>query len=295
MRASASLAALLILCLAAVPASGQSVIPIVELTVAPVEQFVNVTTAPVEAAFDCTVFVEGLPLVRYRVNLTAVCEGWEARCDPAVFTITGSANTSFKALVTVPAGTSSTMQHQVEIWANVSTTGVPLVSTEIFALVSVWPSYGLKLATDIQRVSVDAGAEVVWPFTLQNTGNGMDTFGLTVVNSASFAGWTVTCNRTSVSVNANHTVNLKYTIRPPSNALNQTLILQMRAFSRNAAFENLTVEQKLELEISVNATLAGGNGTKPTDDKKSPIPGAGGPALALTLLLAAIVAFRRRK
>ena len=294
MRASASLAALLLLCLAAAPASGQSVVPIVELTVSPPEQFVNATCATAEAAFDCTVFVEGLPLVRYRVNLTAVCEGWEARCDPAVFTITGSANTSFKALVTVPAGTSSTMQHQVEIWANVSTTGVPLSSGVAYALVSVWPVFGLSLRTNTTTLAVEAGKSVVWPFVLDNTGNGRDTFGLTVVNSGSFAGWSVV-SRTSVSVDAGKSINLNYTIKPPSDAKNQTVILQVKAFSRGASFQNITVEQKLELEISVKEVAQGGNGTKPPDNNKAPIAGAGGLALALALVLAALVAFRRRK
>jgi len=294
LRASASLAVLALLCLAAVPASGQ-VVPTVELTVAPVEQFVNVTIAPVEAAFDCTVFVEGLSVVRYRVNLTAVCEGWEARCDPAQFVVTGSANNSFRAFVTVPAGTSSTMQHQLEIWANVSTTGVPLASTETFALVSVWPSYGLKLATDIQRVSVDAGAEVVWPFTLQNTGNGRDSFTITTINPSSFPGWTVKCNRTTVNLDTNASINLNYTIKPPADAKNQTQILQFKVYSKYAYAKNLTVEQKLELEISVHAVPQGGNTTKPTDETNAPIPGAGGPAMALIPVLAALVAFLRRK
>ena len=147
LRASASLIALAMLVMAAVPVHAQSVIPVIVLTVAPVEQVVNVTGSPVDASFDCTVFVEGLPLVRYRVDLAAYCEGWAAWCDPAQFTVTGMANESFRARVTVPAGTPSTMQHQLEVLANVSTTGVPLNSSTAYALVSVYPVYGLKLRT----------------------------------------------------------------------------------------------------------------------------------------------------
>lgn len=293
MRASASLAVLALLGLAAFPVSGQSIVPVVELSVAPENQFVNVTTSPVEASFDCTVFVEGLPLVRYRVNLTAACEGWEARCEPSAFTITGSANESFRAIITVPPGMPSTMPYQVEIWANVSTTGIPLASGTIYATVSVWPTYGVRLRTDTARVGVDAGKEVVWPFGLENTGNGRDTFGLTVVNAASFAGWSVVCNRTSVSVDVNGSINLKYTIKPPADSRNQTITLQMRAYSKGASFQNLTVEQKLELEIAVKAVPQGGNGPKPPVKKNTPGTGAGG--LAILLALAALAASRKRK
>jgi hypothetical protein len=293
LRASVSLLSLALLVLAAVPVQGQSVIPIVVLTVAPVEQVVNVTTSPVDASFDCTVFVEGLPLVRYRVDLTAYCEGWPARCDPSQFTVTGMANESFRAYVTVPAGTPSTMQHQVEVSANVSTTGVPLNSSTAYALVSVYPVYGLRLRTDTQRVSVDAGKMATWPITIENTGNGRDNVGTTVVNSASFSGWTIKSSRTSINIDVNGTFNLYYNITPPSDAKNQTIILQVRMYSKNAAFKNLTVEQKLELEISVNAVPQGGNGTGPPDRKNA--PGFGAAAFALSLGLAALAAFRRRK
>jgi len=293
MKIPVSLLVLSMLCLASFPVSGQSVVPIIVLSVSPVEQFVNVTSISAEAAFDCTVFVEGLPLVRYRVNLTAYCEGWEARCDPALFTVTGSATNSFRAIVTVPAGTPSTLQHQVEIWANVSTTGVPLASSAAYALVSVWPVYGVNLRTDTRIVGVDAGKDAVWPFSLDNTGNGRDTFGLTVVNPGSFPGWTITCNRTSVFVDINGTINLKYTIKPPADARNQTVILQMRAYSKNAAFRNLTVEQRMELELSVKGAAPVQNNTKPPDKKNAPGFEAGG--LALVLALAALTALRKRK
>ncbi len=294
MRASASLAALALLLLAAMPAQGESLVPIVVLTVAPDEQFVNVTADPVEASFDCTVFVEGLPMVRYRVNLTALCEGWATRCDPALFVVTGMANNSFRAYVTVPAGTSSTMQHQVEIIANVSSTGIPLASLSAYALVSVWPVYGLKLGTGIQRVSVDAGDEVTWPFTLQNTGNGRDSFTITTINPSSFPGWTVKCNRTTVNLDTNSSINLNYTIRPPADARNQTQILQFRVYSKYAFAKNLSIEQKLELEIAVNAVAQPANVTEPGEDKEF-LPGAQAVGLALALALAAAVAWRRRK
>ncbi len=294
MRASASLAALAMLFLAAMPVQGQSLVPIVVMTVSPDEQFVNVTAEAVEASFDCTVFVEGLPLVRYRVNLTAYCEGWATRCDPSQFVVTGMANNSFRAYVTVPAGTSSSMQHQVEIIANVSTTGVPLASAATYAVVSVWPAYGLKLRTDIQHVSVDAGKEVIWPFTLENTGNGWDSFTITTVNPASFAGWTVKCNRTTINLNTNASFNLNYTIKPPADAKNQTQILQFRAYSKYANAKNLTVEQKLELEIAVNAVAPPANATKPQETKNF-LPGAPAGVVALALVLAAAVAWRRRK
>jgi MYXO-CTERM domain-containing protein len=293
LRASASLFVLALLALGAVPASAQSVIPIVELTVSPVEQFVNVTTSPVEAAFDCTVFVEGLPMVRYRVNLTAYCEGWETRCDPAQFTVTGSANNSFKAHVTVPAGTSSAMQHQVEISANVSTTGLPLNGTTAYSLLSVWPVFGLKLTTNTTALSVDAGKMASWPMTAENTGNGRDYLGTTVVNAASFPGWVIKSSRATITIEANGTYPLWYNITPPSDAVNQTIILQIRVFSRNAAFKNLTVEQRLDLEISVKAVAQGGGATNPPPKKNTPGFEAG--AVALALAFAALAALRRRK
>lgn len=293
MKIPVSLLVLSMVCLASFPVSGQSVVPIIVLTVSPVEQFVNVSAGPADAAYDCTVFVEGLPLVRYRVNLTAYCEGWGARCEPALFTVTGSANNSFRAFVTVPAGTPSTLQHQVEIWANVSTTGVPLASCATYAMVSVWPVYGVKLATDTQRVSVDAGNEVVWPFTLKNTGNGRDSFSITTVNPSTFSGWTVKCNRTTINLDTNASIDLNYTIKPPADARNQTQILQFRVYSKYAYAKNLTVEQKLELEISVKAVPQPGNGSKPPDKKNAPGTGAGG--LAVVLALVALTALRKRK
>jgi hypothetical protein len=293
LRASASLLAFALLVLSAVPVQAQSVIPIVILTVAPVEQVVNVTGSPVDASFDCTVFVEGLPLGRYRVNLSAYCEGWPAWCDPSQFTVTGMANESFRTFVTVPAGTPSTMQHQVEVTANVSTTGVPLNSTTAFALVSVYPVYGLKLRTDTQRVGTDAGKMATWPITIENTGNGRDSFGTTVVNAASFSGWTIKSSRASINIDVNGTFPLFYNITPPSGATNQTIILQVRVYSKNAYTKNLTVEQKLDLEIAVTAAPSGGGRTKPPDKKGT--PGFEAAAITLVLALAALAAFRRRK
>jgi len=292
LRASTSLLALALLVLGAFPVSGQSIIPVIVLSSEPVEQFVNLTGGPADAVINCTLFVEGLPLVRYRVNLTATCEGWEARCEPSQFVVTGTANEGFRAIVTVPADATSSTARQVEIWANVSTTGVPLATCATYALVGVWPVYGLSLSTGVTELPVNAGGEAVWPFTIQNTGNGWDTFGTTVVNPASFQGWSVSCNRTSGVVDVNRSYDLKYTIKPPAEARNQTLVLQIKAFSRGASFKNLTVEKGLELSLTVKAATSGGD-AKRDEPKKS--PGAGAAGLGAALAVAALLCALRRK
>jgi hypothetical protein len=293
--APAAVVAVLVLSILAGECGGQSVIPKVVMTIEPLTQEVDASSGAAEAVYNCSVFVEGIPLVRYRVNLTADCEGWESACSPNQFLVSGSGNNSFTTTVKVPAGAPGGDTRQLTVNATVTTTGVPLVTSSEFAILSTAQSYGVKLSSDTSATTVGAGQTVTWRFGVKNNGNGRDSFSVQVVNLQSYTttGWTLKFNRTIMSVDVGDVGYAQVNITPPNTSKNQTVQFQISAYSRGAKYANITIEDKLELALDIVAVPGGGGGKPPVTPK--PTPGAGLLALSLALALAALAGMRRRK
>jgi hypothetical protein len=293
---AAALAAVLILTPLLGDTGAQSVIPKVEMSVEPFTQEVDASAGPADAVYNCSVFVEGLPLVRYRVNLTAVCRDWVAVCAPNLITLTGGGNNSFTTRVTVPAGISGGISEQVNITAAVSTTGLPLATCTTYAVLSTRQTFGLELSSIAPTLQVTAGKTAAWTFNLKNTGNGRDTFSLSVVNLQSYTGthWSLKFYRSILSLESGENGSSYINITPPESSKNQTIAFQISAYSREARYECITVEDTLDIALTVVAVPGGGGGDKPNPTPK-PTPGPGASALALVAVMAVMYGVLRRK
>jgi len=289
-------AAIIFLTAIAANAGAQSIIPVVELTVEPDTKDVDASTGAASAVYNCSVYVEGLPLVRYRVNLTADCEGWQAACDPAQFLVTGSGNNTFHATVNVPAGEPGGQARVLTVNATVSTTGVPLNTSSIYAVLTTHQSFGLKLSTGTPALSVAAGKPVTWAFSLKNNGNGRDTFSLSVIDLQSYTEpkWGIKFNRTFISVDSGDTGDCAINITPELNTTNRTVAFKVKAFSRGASYQNITVEDTLELQLTVVASPGGGGGGKKPPTTPKGTPGMEAVWLSLAVALAALAGMHRR-
>jgi hypothetical protein len=292
--AVAAAAAVIMMTVMAANAGAQSIIPIVELAVEPATQEVDASLGAASAVYNCSVFVEGLPRVPYRVNLTADCEGWQATCEPGFFLVTGSGNNSFHTTVGVPAGEPGGQARVLTVNANVSTTGVPLNTSSVYSVITTRQSFGLKLSSQTTSLSVTAGKPVSWAFALNNTGNGRDTFSVSVVNLQTYTTnkWTLKFNRSLMSVDAGDTGTCTINITPDQDTTNQTVAFQIKAFSRGASFQNITAEGTLDLQLSVTAAPGGGGGKQPTTQKGT--PGMEALWLLLAVALAALAGLLRR-
>jgi len=293
--APAAVAAVLVLSLLLGECGGQSVIPKVAMTIEPLMQEVDASSGAAEAVYNCSVFVEGIPLVRYRVNLTADCEGWESVCSPSQFLVSGSGNNSFTTTVKVPAGSPGGDNKQLTVNATITTTGLPLATCATFAILSTRQSYGLKLSSDTSALNVNAGQTVTWRFGVKNNGNGRDSFSVQVVNLQSYTstGWTLRFNRSIMSVDVGDVGYAQVNITPPNTSKNQTVQFQISGYSRGAKYANITIEDKLDLALDIVAVPGGGGGKPPVTAK--PTPDAGLAALSVALALAALLGSRGRK
>jgi len=297
--ASAALVAVLMLPVLPGWSGAQSIIPKVSMTIEPDLKEVDASAGAADAVYNCSIYVEGLPLVRYRVNLTADCEGWEAVCVPNVFQVTGSGNNTFTTTVKVPSGAPGGDTKQLTVNGTVLTSGLPLATCTIFAILTTKQSYGLKLSSEVSALTVKAGMTVTWPFAVKNTGNGRDSFSVSVVNLQSYtsAGWTssgLKFNRSILSIDAGDAAYAQINITPPNNSKDQTITFQISAYSRGAHYNNMTVENQLDLALTVESVPGGGGGGKTTPTPK-PTPGPGPVALAAAAVLAAILGLQRRK
>jgi hypothetical protein len=291
---AAAAAAVIALTFMAADAGAQSIIPVVELSVEPATQEVDASSGAASAVYNCSVFVEGLPLVRYRVNLTADCEVWHASCDPASFIVTGSGNNSFHTTVSVPAGEPGGQARVLTVNATVSTTGVSLNASTTYSVLTTRQSFGLNLSTDTPNLAVTAGKTASWAFALKNTGNGRDTFSLSVIDLQTYNhnNWTLKFNRTFMSVDSGDTGVCTINITPAQESKNQTVAFQIKAYSRGASYQDITVEDTLELQLSV-AAAGGGDGKKPPSTPKG-TPGPEAVWLLLALAMAALAGVPKR-
>jgi len=253
-------------------AGAQSIIPVVTISVEPLTAEVDASAGAAQAVFNCTVFVDGIPYVRYRVNLTAECEGWEAACDPSSFVVSGNGTNSYHATVKVPPGSPGGQTKYLTLNATVSTTGVSLATCTTYAVVATRQSFGLNLTTTTTDIAVTAGKTASWPFGLKNNGNGRDTFSLSVVNLQSYTsnGWVVKFNRSLLSVDAGDTGLCTINITPAEGSKNQTASFEIKAYSKGASYQNITIETTLALQLTVKAAPAGGGNGKTTPPKATP-------------------------
>jgi uncharacterized membrane protein len=270
--------------------------PTVTVTLGPDSVAVDVSAGPAKAVFNGTVAVSGLPLVRYRLNISAEAGGWECVCDPGTHPFTQSVNLSYTVTVTVPAGAGGGDFRSVNVTANLTTTGLPIASGTASAGIEVNQTFGVRIISGVAVLRVDSGKTVSWPLSLLNTGNGRDTLGVKVANPSAFTSnnWALKFNRTSAyGVETGASALFQLNITPPAGAPNQTVMIQVTGLSRGAASSDLTVEDQAFLNLTVNHVPAtGGGGNKPSAPKAT---AGAGPLLIVAAVAAALVALGRKR
>lgn len=281
-RAAAAALLLTALSLAQLSA-GQSLGPELTLTLDATELE---TASPGTARVQGWLRLDGLPIVPYRVNLSAECYNWSATCEPGALLLTGSGNQSFNVSVAVPAGEEGGTARQLNVTAAVETVGIPGTNTTAYAMVRVKQSFGVRLMSAVPALETGAGTPVTWGFEVLNTGNGHDSFSLSVVDLQSYTGtgWALRFNRTIVSADNGSRVSVGLNITPPSSHPGGVVEMRVRAYSRGANTYNQTVEDFLNLTLTVHEKPAG-NGNKPPPEPKK-VPGAGAALVLLGLGLA---------
>jgi uncharacterized membrane protein len=178
--------------------------------------------------------------------------------------------------------------------ASVSTTGLQIATCTTYAILNTRQSFGLKLSTGTPALTVTAGKPATWAFSLKNNGNGRDTFSLSVIDLQTYNqhNWTLKFNRTFMSVDSGDAGNCAINITPDHNTTNQTVTFRIKAFSRGASYQNITVEDTLELQLTVVAAPGGGGKKPPTTPKGT--PGMEALWLLLAVALAALAGMLRR-
>ncbi len=233
--------------------------------------------------------LDGLPFVPYRVNISAECSNWSAECEPEFLLFTGSGNQSFNVTVTVPAGQEGGTTRQLNVTAAVETVGIPSTNTTAYAMVRVRQLFGVLLTSSVAALETKAGAPVTWSFKVTNTGNGYDSFSVSVVDLQSYtsAGWVLRFNRTIVSAENGSDVNVGLNITPPPSHPEGSVEMRVRAYSRGANAYNQTVEAFLNLSLSVHKSQGGGDGSKPPPEPRR-VPGTGSAGAVLGLGLVSV-------
>lgn len=290
---AAVLIAFLGICLGQFPfSSAQGLVPELTLTL---EKTDLEAESPGSASVQGWLHLDGLPFIPYRVNMSAECSGWSAVCEPATLVFTGSGNQSFNVTVSVPAGEEGGETRQLNVTATVTAAGIPASNATAYAIVTVRQVFGVDLSSEVSSLETTAGSPVNWPFRLTNTGNGRDSYSVSVVDLQSYTstGWALRFNRTIVSIDNGSQADISLNITPPASHPGGVVELRVRAYSRNANLNNRTVEDFLSLSLTVHKRPAGGGGGKPPQEPRK-VPGHGAAPLLALLVVAAYAGRLRR-
>ncbi|UCC92226.1 MAG: hypothetical protein JSW25_06005 [Thermoplasmata archaeon] len=118
---------------------------------------------------------------------------WEISIDPPTHTFTASESQAFSAQLTVPANLPATTTIGESLVFTAATDDILLYdSTPDTARVSIAQYYRIGRQYSTKPIDIEQGDIVTFNFTVQNTGNGVDTFTFEVANEAEllFAGIT---------------------------------------------------------------------------------------------------------
>lgn len=278
--------------------------------------YVNITPLePVDVSADGeqnitangTVSVTLFSFVETRVNLTAEVHDtfWSAEIAPISVTLTGSGTIPFTVNITVPGHAPAGTATVLFVNANVSTTNYPVGRDfDNQTPIPILQYYGVALTaatpSSPERFDAAAAAETSFAFRLQNTGNGADSFEISVLNLAELQASGISVDIPSPVSGVGKGVTViqsgKVTL-PPSVAL-QDFPLQIQASSAGALGKGLTATGATTKTIHAVAALpdGGNNGTgnNTTEPPKGFLPGMSVPLAVGALGVAAVAAAWRR-
>ena len=235
-------------------------------------------------------------VIEMRIDMTGVEEVWRYSIDPPTHTFTASETQAFTATVTVPAGLPATKSvgdagFALEFTATPPDNLVlPEITTDV-ARVTIAQYYRFSRFFSTEQIKVTQGDSTEFNFTIENTGNGKDTFVFEVTNEAEmlFAGITVAPINSKV-LSSGADANVKVYLAADSDAKTDIFKLNLTIKSEGSVQdpnyeEPVTsgIEWNLVVEPSLQSTLI--------DYLPFIVPGL----IIVIVIVVVIVILRRRK
>lgn len=134
-------------------------------------------------------------VIELSIQMSGVSEVWQYSFDPPTHTFAASQSQEFSVQVTVPAGLPATTTIGQALKFTAATDDLILYNvTTDTARVSIAQYYKMTRYFSTEPLEVKQGEIIDFNFTLENAGNGVDTFSFQMTNEAEllFAGLTVT-------------------------------------------------------------------------------------------------------
>jgi uncharacterized membrane protein len=184
-------------------------------------------------------------------TLESAAAGWSADVIPPACDLVPGATCAITVEVTIPAGATAGAQN---ITLTSSTAGPPAASDSVTDTVVVSAVPGLLFAPDYPNGSGDPGAVVTYTHTLTNTGNGTDSYTITL---RADPGWTATVSPTlvaNVSSGAARSVLVSVTV-PNNIQAGSTGTVTATATSAHAPFPQDSVTDRTTANAIIGASL----------------------------------------
>jgi len=151
----------------------------------------------------------------------SVEQGWPVTMDPVSITMEEGGNESFTATVVVPADACCDMPAILEVGATVRPDpgAVMYNMAPINGTILITRYYGFSLESDDPLKDAYTGGDVEFHLTVNNDGNGMDTFFANILNEKELEniGMVVSPDRSSLDIGGKSSDELTVNIRLPDN------------------------------------------------------------------------------
>jgi len=168
------------------------------------------------------------------LRMVGVGEVWAVSFDPPSLTFTASESKAFSATVTVPVGLAAAAFYTLEFTASTEDLLVVEVTSDT-ARVTIAQYYKISRQYSTQPITVKQGELVEFNFTVENRGNGDDTFLFEVANLMELEGAGLTVlYETSKRVRPGHTAGVKLQVEAADDALESQFQLNVTITSEGS-------------------------------------------------------------
>ena len=295
-----ALATMLVACIAPCPGVDAlpNPVPVLTLSLTPTQLQAHVTqtqngpvmfggNATVEAAFG---------FMTVTVTLSASCI-WPAIVSPSTMTFTSTQSQLFHVTVVVPPRTSALGIGQLIISGTAKAPGMPTATATANAVVTVDQYFVFDISTpDSTLAGAAPGRTVSGRFTINNTGNGLDSFRIALTDPSDAVA--LYSGRTSVDIQQQESAAIDFSLTVSSDATYATgtnVGISFTVTSIEAENEGTALSQTLPFLLVFGPPPAvvpegpdapDGNETAVPDDDSG---GGGGEAAAAVAIVAAVV------
>ncbi|MCJ2539778.1 MAG: hypothetical protein LN414_00745 [Candidatus Thermoplasmatota archaeon] len=234
----------------------------------------------------------GSVVIVMSMEMTGVDVTWEASIDPPSHTFAASESQGFSVRVTVPASlpATTTIGFLLEFTATTSDIWLYDVTPDT-ARVNIAQYYRISRQYSTEPINIQQGDVVNFNFTVENTGNGADTFILEVSNLAEleFAGLTLIYD-TSKRVEMGEDENIKLQLSAVGNAIEGHFKINLTITSEGSRTDP-NYEKPVTNSAEWNVIVEPSIGSKIVDNLVFIVIGV----VVLIVIIFVLVLLRRRK